>query len=84
MDNWKILEGSQRLGGTVHTSYFNGTEPEDYQYQEMDAMRFPVSIKYAGTNETLQIQDHRMGFDLADALNVLNGNDSSLEVKFIP
>jgi monoamine oxidase len=84
MHNWKILEGSKRLGGRVYTNYFNGTKPEDYQYQEMGGMRIPVSIKYAGTNETLQIQDHQMVFNLAEALNVMNGNDSSLEIKFVP
>src|ERR1700712_1900765 len=82
--DWRILEASQRIGGRVHTSYLNGTKPEDYQYQEMGPMRFPVSITYAGTNETLQIQDHKMVFQLGDALNQMNGNDSALEVKFIP
>jgi hypothetical protein len=47
-------------------------------------MRFPVSTKYADTNETLDIQDHKMVFQLADVLNQLNGNASDLMVKFIP
>jgi monoamine oxidase len=84
MNNWKILEASQRLGGRVRTSYLNDTKPEDYQYQEMGPMRFPTQIKYAGTNETLEIQDHKMVFQLADALNAMNENKSSLAVNFIP
>lgn len=84
MTNWKIIESSGRIGGRVHTSYLNGTAPEDYQYQEMGPMRFPVSISDPDTNETVQILDHRMVFQLADALNAMNGNDSSLAVNFIP
>ncbi|KZV96718.1 hypothetical protein EXIGLDRAFT_670834 [Exidia glandulosa HHB12029] len=82
--NWKIIEASQRLGGRVHTTYLNGTKPEDYQYQEMGPMRFPVSITNTTTNETIQILDHRMVFQLADTLNALNGNDPALSVDFIP
>jgi hypothetical protein len=29
--NWHILEASQRVGGRVHTSYLNGTRPDQYQ-----------------------------------------------------
>lgn len=47
-------------------------------------MRFPVSVEYADTNETLDINDHKMVFQLGDVLNKLNGNDPELEVKFIP
>lgn len=47
-------------------------------------MRFPVSVSYADTNETLDINDHKMVFQLGDLLNELNGNDPELEVKFIP
>ena len=46
-------------------------------------MRFPVAIQYADTNETLQIMDHRMVFQLADVLNLQNGNDSEYKVNFI-
>ena len=84
MDNWKILEGSHRIGGRVLTSYFNGSKPEDYQYQEIGPMRFPVSIRYADKNETLEIKDSRMVFQLADALNEMNGKGSALKVEFIP
>ncbi|KAF2836389.1 hypothetical protein M501DRAFT_1007495 [Patellaria atrata CBS 101060] len=82
--DWTILESSGRVGGRVHTSYLNGTAPEDYQYQEMGPMRFPVSIEYAGTNESLEIQDHKMVFQLADTLNAIHGIGSDLAVKFIP
>lgn len=50
----------------------------------MGAMRFPVSIQYSSTNETLQIQDHKLVFDLADELNRRNGNDPNLTISFIP
>ena len=48
-------------------------------------MRFPVSVKYADTNETLDIQDHKMVFQLADVLNKMNGKKNpELAVNFIP
>lgn len=37
--DWHIIEASQRVGGRVHTSYLNGTRPDQYQYQEMGPMR---------------------------------------------
>lgn len=46
-------------------------------------MRFPVSITYSDTNETFDINDHKMVFQLADAINNYNGNDTALVVKFI-
>ncbi|KAI9692705.1 MAG: hypothetical protein M1820_009456 [Bogoriella megaspora] len=82
--NWTIIEASGRVGGRVRTSYLNGTTPDQYQYQEMGPMRFPVSITNPGTNETVQILDHRMVFQLAADLNAIHGNDSSLAVNFIP
>ncbi|KAG7140609.1 L-amino-acid oxidase like protein [Verticillium longisporum] len=82
--DWHIIESTARVGGRVRTKYLNGTGPNDYQYQEMGPMRFPVSVKYTDTNETLDIQDHKMVFQLADVLNEMNGNDSDLAVKFIP
>ncbi|KAF1911923.1 hypothetical protein BDU57DRAFT_523165 [Ampelomyces quisqualis] len=82
--DYHIIESSQRIGGRIRTRYLAGTTPDQYQYQEMGPMRFPVSTKYADTNETLDIQDHKMVFQLADVLNQLNGNASDLMVKFIP
>jgi len=49
----------------------------------MGPMRFPVSVKYPGTNDTFEINDHKMVFQLADALNKMNGNDPNLAVNFI-
>lgn len=82
--NWHIVESSGRIGGRIRTKYLAGSSPDEYQYQEMGPMRFPVSVRYADTNETLDIQDHKMVFQLADVLNQLNGNDSDLAVNFIP
>jgi monoamine oxidase len=82
--DWHIIESSQRIGGRIRTKYLNGTSPNDYQYQEMGPMRFPVSVQYADTNETLDIQDHKMVFQLGDTLNKLNGNKSDIAVNFIP
>jgi hypothetical protein len=53
--DWHIHESSERVGGRVRTKYLNGTTPSDYQYQEMGPMRFPVSVKYADTNEIVDI-----------------------------
>ncbi|KAF1999220.1 hypothetical protein P154DRAFT_523440 [Amniculicola lignicola CBS 123094] len=82
--DWHITESSQRVGGRIRTKYLAGTTPDQYQYQEMGPMRFPVSVTYADTNETLDIQDHKMVFQLGDVLNAMNGNASDLAVKFIP
>ncbi|CEL10066.1 Putative L-amino acid oxidase [Aspergillus calidoustus] len=83
--NWHIIESSQRVGGRIRTQYLNNTSPEEYQYQEMGPMRFPVSITYAEQNETLEIQDHKMVFQLADTLNRLNAEQNpELRVDFIP
>lgn len=81
--DWTIIEASSRIGGRVHTSYLNGSAPEDYQYQEMGPMRFPVSITDTDSNDTIQIMDHRMVFQLADVLNEQNGHDPEFAVEFI-
>jgi hypothetical protein len=47
-------------------------------------MRFPVSIYYKDANETLEINDHEMVFQLADVMNEKNGQDAKLDVNFIP
>ncbi|KAF1925138.1 uncharacterized protein M421DRAFT_424166, partial [Didymella exigua CBS 183.55] len=82
--DWHITESSQRIGGRIRTKYLAGSTPDQYQYQEMGPMRFPVSTTYPDTNETIDIQDHKMVFQLADVLNQMNGNDSHLAVNFIP
>ncbi|KAL4921323.1 flavin-containing amine oxidoreductase-domain containing protein [Aspergillus aurantiobrunneus] len=85
LHNWHIHESSHRIGGRIRTQYLNDTSPEDYQYQEMGPMRFPVSLHYSEQNETLEIQDHKMVFQLADTLNQLNAPDRpDLRVDFIP
>ncbi|KAL4923175.1 uncharacterized protein BDV17DRAFT_296600 [Aspergillus undulatus] len=84
MHNWHIYESSHRAGGRIRTQYLNDTSPEQYQYQEMGPMRFPVSIHYTEKNETLEIQDHKMVFQLGDTLNRLNKGDPELAVNFIP
>ncbi|KAJ5145466.1 Amine oxidase [Penicillium bovifimosum] len=82
--DWHIYESSGRIGGRIRTKYLNNTAPDQYQYQEMGPMRFPVSITYADTNETLEIQDHRMVFQLANTLNTMNAHRPDLAVNFIP
>ncbi|KAJ5160470.1 uncharacterized protein N7482_007474 [Penicillium canariense] len=82
--NWHIFESSERVGGRIRTKYLNNTRPDQYQYQEMGPMRFPVSITYADTNETLEIMDHRMVFQLAGVLNQMNADRPDLQVNFIP
>ncbi|KAF2259498.1 hypothetical protein CC78DRAFT_66901 [Lojkania enalia] len=82
--DWHITESSQRIGGRIRTKYLAGSTPEQYQYQEMGPMRFPLSVQYPDTNETLEIQDHKMVFQLGDVLNQMNNNDPKLAVNFIP
>lgn len=82
--DWHIYESSERVGGRIRTKYLNNTRPDQYQYQEMGPMRFPVSITYADTNETLEIMDHRMVFQLAGVLNKMNAKAPELQVNFIP
>ena len=80
--DWTIIEASDRIGGRVHTAYLNGSARDDYQYQEMGPMRFPVSLSLG--NETVEIQDHKMVFQLAAKLNEMNGgNYSDYAVNFI-
>lgn len=81
MTNLSLIEASQRLGGRVHTAYLGN--PSERQYQEMGPMRFPLSVTSSETNETLQIQDHRIVFDLAAEVNRLNGNNTNFTVDFI-
>jgi monoamine oxidase len=81
--DWHIIESSQRVGGRIRTKYLNNTRPDQYQYQEMGPMRFPVSVYYKDTNETLDIQDHKMVFQLCETLNKMNAHDPDLAVNFI-
>lgn len=47
-------------------------------------MRFPESIQYAGTNETLPVNDMKLTFQLADFMNTLNEGHANFTVNFIP
>ncbi|KAI0020318.1 flavin-containing amine oxidoreductase [Xylariomycetidae sp. FL0641] len=78
--NISIIEASQRLGGRVHTEYLSGG-PFDYDYQEMGPMRFPQSVVYE--NQTYNVTDHQLVFQLADEMNKLNNHDKNLSVDFI-
>jgi monoamine oxidase len=82
MKNIEILEAGQRLGGRVHTEYLSG-KAFDYSYQEMGPMRFPYKYKNPETNETMNITDHQLVFQLASEMNRLNHNDKNLSVDFI-
>ncbi|KAL8652717.1 MAG: hypothetical protein Q9210_002518 [Variospora velana] len=81
--NIEIVEAGQRLGGRVHTAYLEGG-PSDYQYQEMGPQRFPESIQYAGSNETIPLNDMKLVFQLVDIMNQLNDGDANATIKFIP
>ncbi|KAI1171092.1 L-amino acid oxidase [Nemania sp. FL0916] len=81
LTNIKILEAGQRLGGRVHTEYLSGG-PFDYSYQEMGPMRFPSTRTYQ--NETYNITDHQLVFQLAAEMNEINNHDKNLSVDFIP
>ncbi|TIA95225.1 hypothetical protein E3P77_03782 [Wallemia ichthyophaga] len=82
MHNWEIIESSDRIGGRLYTQYLNNTQPDEYQYQEMGAMRFPVS--WVRDGETVEINDHKLVFQLGDYLNKLNDNAEEWKVGFIP
>ncbi|KAL5313893.1 hypothetical protein ACEPPN_018316 [Leptodophora sp. 'Broadleaf-Isolate-01'] len=84
IENWEIMESSQRIGGRIRTKYLNGSKPEDYQYQEMGPMRFPVGLTYSDSGETLEIKDHEMVFQLGEVLNGMNKDKPELAVNFIP
>lgn len=50
----------------------------------MGPQRFPESIQYAGSNETIPVNDMKMVFQLGDIMNQLNAGDANATVKFIP
>ena len=81
LTNLTIIEAAQRLGGRVHTAYFG--DRSERQYQEMGPMRFPLSFTSSETNETIQIQDHRIVFQLAAEVNNINRNNTNFTVNFI-
>ncbi|KAG8158336.1 hypothetical protein KVR01_012097 [Diaporthe batatas] len=80
--NLEIIEAGERLGGRVHTTYLSGG-PFDYSYQEMGPMRFPKTWK-SSKNETYNINDHQLVFQLAAEMNKLNNHAANWSVDFIP
>ncbi|KUI57332.1 L-amino-acid oxidase [Cytospora mali] len=81
-ENLEIIEAGERLGGRVHTVYLSGG-PFDYSYQEMGPMRFPYQWT-SSSNETYNITDHQLVFQLAAELNEINGHDANFSINFIP
>lgn len=79
--NLTILEAGHKLGGRIKTEYLTGG-PFDYSYQEMGPMRFPKEINLK--NQTFNITDHQLVFQLADELNQINGQAANWSVDFIP
>ncbi|KAK4226418.1 putative L-amino-acid oxidase [Podospora fimiseda] len=80
MSNVKIIEGGDRLGGRVHTVYLSGG-PFDYSYQEMGPMRLPLTLTVG--NETYNISDHQLVFQLAEEMNRINDDDEDYNIDFI-
>ncbi|KAK0652423.1 flavin-containing amine oxidoreductase [Cercophora newfieldiana] len=81
MTNVRLIEAGNRLGGRVRTAYLSGG-PFDYSYQEMGPMRLPTTITVG--QDTFNISDHQLVFQLADEMNTLNRHDKALTVDFIP
>ncbi|KAL8870567.1 MAG: hypothetical protein Q9174_003421 [Haloplaca sp. 1 TL-2023] len=81
--NVEIIEAGQRLGGRVHTAYLEGG-PSDNQYWDMGPMRFPESVKYAGSNETVLINDQQLVFQLGEIMNQMNQGQPNYTLDFIP
>ncbi|KAL8627237.1 hypothetical protein Q9189_007058 [Teloschistes chrysophthalmus] len=50
----------------------------------MGPMRFPESIQYAGSNETIPINDMKLTFQLAEVMNQMNAGQPNYTVNFIP
>ncbi|UNI17735.1 hypothetical protein JDV02_004057 [Purpureocillium takamizusanense] len=80
LTNVTIIEGSDRVGGRVHTQYLSGG-PFDYSYQELGAMRIPMTVTLS--NVTYNISEHRLVLDLIEEMNRLN-NDKTNEINLIP
>ncbi|KAK3995543.1 putative L-amino-acid oxidase [Cladorrhinum sp. PSN332] len=80
MSNVNIIEGGDRLGGRVHTVYLSGG-PFDYSYQEMGPMRLPLTLTVG--NETYNMSDHQLVFQLAEEMNRINDDDEDYNIDFI-
>lgn len=76
-----LIEGGDRLGGRVQTVYLSGG-PFDYSYQEMGPMRVPMTLTVA--NQTYNISDHQLVFQLVEEMNMLNkDNHDDLHIDLI-
>ncbi|KAK4178764.1 putative L-amino-acid oxidase [Triangularia setosa] len=75
-----LIEGGDRLGGRVQTVYLSG-EPFDYSYQEMGPMRVPMTLTVA--NQTYNMSDHQLVFQLAEEMNKLNEDHDELQINVI-
>ncbi|KAK0664027.1 putative L-amino-acid oxidase [Cercophora samala] len=75
-----LIEGGDRLGGRVQTVYLSGG-PFDYSYQEMGPMRVPMTLTVA--NQTYNMSDHQLVFQLVEEMNRLNEDDDDLQIGFI-
>ncbi|KAK4164276.1 putative L-amino-acid oxidase [Cladorrhinum sp. PSN259] len=80
MSNVSLIEGGDRLGGRVHTVYLSGG-PFDYSYQEMGPMRLPLTLTVG--NETYNMSDHQLVFQLAEEMNRINEGDEEFNIDFI-
>ncbi|CAI7644990.1 unnamed protein product [Penicillium pancosmium] len=83
--NIEISESTGRVGGRIRTEYFELPESK-YQYQEMGAMRIPLTAPIPLGNETLTLNftTHRIVFQLSETLNKLNKQHESFRVDWIP
>ncbi|KAJ5756504.1 hypothetical protein N7533_006047 [Penicillium manginii] len=83
--NIEISESTDRVGGRIRTEYFDSDE-SNYQYQEMGAMRIPLTAPIPLGNETLTLNftTHRIVFQLSETLNQLNKHHESFKVDWIP
>lgn len=79
-ERWKLT-----LYSRIRTEYFDLPESK-YQYQEMGAMRIPLTATFPLGNETLTLNftNHRILFQLAETLNELNKHHESLRIDWIP
>ncbi|KAL2830443.1 L-amino-acid oxidase [Aspergillus pseudoustus] len=83
--NLEISESTGRVGGRIWTEYFD-PDPSKYQYQEMGAMRIPLTATFPLGNEslTLNFSNHEIVFHLAEELNKANKHESEWAINWIP
>jgi hypothetical protein len=74
-----------KLFSRIRTEYFDSDE-SNYRYQEMGAMRIPLTAPIPLGNETLTLNftTHRIVFQLSETLNQLNKHHESFKVDWIP